>query len=306
MTTGSVTSGMNGRITTQILRGAPLRDALLEQVTAAVANLGRVRMCIVQVGNHAASTTYIRHKLAAFSKVGIVAEVVKLRAEDGEQVLHETLRALARDADVHAIIVQTPLPEGWQVQAALDLVPAAKDIDGLSEPGMALRRAGDARALLPATPLGVMRLLEHAGVDVVELKIAVIGKGMVAGAPLREMLAAAGAEVVGIDKDTRHPARLVRECPVVITAAGVPGLVTDDWLQPGAVVIDVGITRREGKLLGDVDAARVEGIARIVTPVPGGVGPMTVASILTNICDAACLQLGRPRVAWVIDVAPAA
>ena len=311
MTETTVTTRISDRITTRILKGAPLRDALLAQVSKVVATLGvPVRVCIVQVGNHGPSNVYIRQKLNACAKVGIEASVVKLHDSEGEATLHAVIAKLGRDAAVHAIIVQTPLPATWDVQAALDMVPAEKDIDGLSSASAALRRAGNMHALLPATPLGIMRLLEAAGVAVTGVRVAVIGQGKVVGAPLCDMLLVAGADVVTIDKNTVNPAPLVKACDVVVAAAGVPGLVTEDWVKPGAVVIDGGLAealvevkRVNGKLVGDVARDKVEGLAGMLTPVPGGVGPMTVASLLTNICDAACLQLGRPRMAWVIDAA---
>jgi 5,10-methylene-tetrahydrofolate dehydrogenase/methenyl tetrahydrofolate cyclohydrolase len=294
---------------TRIVKGGPLRDRLLAQVVAAVLDLGLpVRLCIVQVGNHGPSNVYIRQKLAACDKVGMEAHVVKLHESEGETTLHTVLKRLAMDAAVHGIIVQAPLPAGWDVQAALNLVPAVKDIDGLSEASSALWRKDAAKALLPATPLGILRLLQAEGIDVAGTKVAVIGQGKVVGAPLGQMLRAAGAAVTIIDKDTVNPAKLARSCDVVISAAGVPGLVTDEWVKPGAAVIDGGLAdvvmevkRVNGKLVGDVARERVEGIAGMLTPVPGGVGPMTVASLITNLMDAACLQLGRPRMTWVID-----
>jgi 5,10-methylene-tetrahydrofolate dehydrogenase/methenyl tetrahydrofolate cyclohydrolase len=294
---------------TRIVKGGPLRDRLLAQVAAAVLELHLpVRLCIVQVGNHGPSNVYIRQKLAACDKVGMEAHVVKLHESEGEAMLHTVLKRLGMDGAVHGIIVQAPLPSGWDVQAALNLVPAAKDIDGLSEASGALWRQDAAKALLPATPLGILRLLQAEGVEVAGTKIAVIGQGKVVGAPLGQMLRAAGAEVTIIDKDTVNPAKLARDCDVVISAAGVPGLVTDEWVKPGAAVIDGGLAdvvidlkRVNGKLVGDVARERVEGMAGMLTPVPGGVGPMTVASLITNLMDAACLQLGRPRMAWVID-----
>ncbi|RYG62197.1 MAG: bifunctional 5,10-methylenetetrahydrofolate dehydrogenase/5,10-methenyltetrahydrofolate cyclohydrolase [Alphaproteobacteria bacterium] len=285
---------------TKIYRGEPLRDHLLEQVRTALHGLN-IHVCVVQVGDNPASNTYVARKLDACAKVGIDARVLKLDADDGEANLHALVRQLAVEDEVRSIIVQTPLPAGWDVQAALDLVPAHKDIDGLSRAGMDLRRSGNPAALLPATPLGVMRMLDALKVGIEARKICVIGKGMVVGAPLREMLKAAGAEVVGIEKHTPGPDLLARECDVLIAAAGAPGLVTEAWVKPGAIVIDVGITRVDGKLRGDVDRARIEGIAGVVTPVPGGVGPMTVASLLTNIADATCLQLGRPKPRWTVD-----
>ena len=308
MTSDTVTTMISAH-TTRILKGAPLRDRLLAQVASAVGTLNMpVRLCIVQVGNHGPSNVYIRQKMAACQKVGAEAHLVKLHESEGEGALHAVLKRLGDDAAVHGIIMQTPLPSGWDVQVALDLVPALKDVDGLSAASRELWLRDAGRALLPATPLGILRLLEVAGVAISGTKIAVVGQGKVVGAPLALMLLEAGAEVVIIDKDTVEPARAARACSVVISAAGVPELVTEEWIRPGAVVIDGGLAdvvqdvkRVNGKLVGDVARARVEGVAGILTPVPGGVGPMTVASLMTNLLDAACLQLGRPRTAWVID-----
>ncbi|PZP39594.1 MAG: bifunctional methylenetetrahydrofolate dehydrogenase/methenyltetrahydrofolate cyclohydrolase [Pseudomonas fluorescens] len=295
------------RITTRIVPGGPLRDALLVQITNVVKGFGvPIRICIVQVGDNPASNAYIRHKVNACAKTGIQADIIHLHEDEGEHALHATLRQLANDDRICGIIVQTPLPSGWHVQRILDMVPPSKDIDGLSTASAALRTSNAAHALLPATPLGILRLMTYMGLKAQGARIAVIGKGMVVGAPLRALLEDNGATVVAIDKDTPSPARLTRECDIVVAAAGAPGLVNEGWVKLGATVIDVGITRVDGKLLGDVARAEIDGIAGMITPVPGGVGPMTVASLLTNIVDAACLQVGRPRTAWVIDALPQA
>lgn len=294
-------------VTPGIWRADALRDSLLAQVATEVAKLGEVKVAIVQVGNNPASNAYVRNKLAACAKVGIGGELVHLDAGAGEGELMRTISALGQDKGVHAIIVQTPLPAGWMVQYALDAVPVGKDIDGLSSGNALLRRAGEARALWPATPLGVMRILEHLGVEVRGTRVAVIGKGMVVGGPLQEILSAAGAEVVGIDKSTANPESLCREADVIVAAAGAPGLVGKKWVKPGAVVIDVGLTRVEwdgkARLAGDVNRAEVEGIARVLSAAPGGVGLMTVASILTNVVDACAMQKGQPRPTWKIEKA---
>lgn len=303
MTLATVTHAANF---TRVWGGAVLREVLLRQVAEQLQALGTPpRLAIVQVGDNAASTVYVTHKLAACAKVGIVGEHIRLRADEGEDVMRTVVAGLARDPEVTAIIVQTPLPDGWEVQQALDLVPALKDIDGLSSESARLRRAGEASVLWPATPLGVIRILESLRVGIAGKKVVVVGRGMVTGAPLREILQDLGAEVIGIDKGTPQPARLAREGEILISAAGVPGLVTREWVKPGAVVVDIGLSRvqADGKerLLGDVARASVEGVASLITAVPGGVGPMTVASLMTNIVDAARLQKKLAKVAWRLD-----
>lgn len=288
-------------MTTKVLYGAPLRDALLEQVRTRLAALPQTpRLAIVQVGDNPASSAYIRQKINACKQVGIEAGHIHLNNGEDESILHATLQALAANPEVTAIIPQLPLPAGWDADRAINAVPALKDIDGLTEANRDKRFEEDPTALLAATPLGVMRLLKHAGVAVRGAKIAVVGRGRVVGQPLREILAAAGAGVIEINKDTPAPAQLARQASVVCVAAGVPGLVTADWITPGAMVIDVGLTRVGGKLLGDADFDGLQGVAGIITPSPGGVGPLTVASLLTNVADAACLQAGAERVLWHI------
>jgi methylenetetrahydrofolate dehydrogenase (NADP+)/methenyltetrahydrofolate cyclohydrolase len=278
---------------TATLNGKALGQQWLAQVAVRVQSWPRApRVVIVQVGNNPASTVYVGKKLEAATTVGIIAERVQLRAEEGEAALHSLLHGLAQDDATDAVLVQTPLPAGWDVQQALDAVPWRKDVDGLST-ASAARRAAGLPCHWPATPAAVLRLLtEEWGHTLPNLPIAVIGNGRVVGAPLRQLLAQMGAEVIAINRDTPHPQALCQTARVVVAACGVPGLVNEHWLQQGADVapdvIDVGLTpeeNTEGKkiLRGDVDALRIEGLAARRTPAPGGVGPLTVAQLLTNV-----------------------
>lgn len=288
------------------LPGAPLAEALLAQIPAACAGLPKPpRLVVVRVGDDAASQIYVQRKLAACAKVGIAAEEIPLPANEHEAALHSLLNALAHDADVDAMLLQLPLPAGFNIMAALALIPAAKDCDGLAPANEELRRVGDPTAVLPATPLGILRLLEHIRQPLAGRHVAVIGRGLVVGAPLREMLMQANASVIGIDRDTPHPQTLVRQAEIVVAACGVPHLITESWLKPGTVVIDVGLTRvadAQGQmhLRGDVDHGRAAPVASWLTPVPGGVGPLTVASLLTNIVDCARRASGMSAFGWSI------
>lgn len=292
----------------RILAGMPLKDALTAQIPAAVTGLPQLpRLVVVRVGDDPASKAFVGHKLRLCASVGLPAEEIHLREDDGEAALRSLLAGLAHDVAVQAMILQLPLPAGWDVQANLDLIPSKKDCDGLTRANIAARLAGE-RTICPATPLGIMRLLAHIGLAPTGLTAAVVGRGRVAGQPMREMLAAAGATVIGIDKDTPHPARLCRTADVVVSATGVPGLITADWVMPGATVIDVGITRATShgatRLLGDA-APEVADVAGMLTPVPGGVGPLTVASLLTNVVDCARWQAGLAPFAWHVPLADA-
>ncbi len=288
------------------LAGKPLADALLAQVRDAVASMTtKPHLVIIQVGNNPASTTYVGRKLAAIQSVGMTGERVQLQPTDGEAMLRNIIHATSQRPDVTAIIVQLPLPDGWTVQPMLDLVPATMDCDGLSSANATLRQTNNPAAILPATPLGVLRLLEHIGQPLHGTTIAVVGRGLVVGKPLRDMLAQRGANLIPINRDTPHPQALARTADVLISAVGVPHLIDQHWVKDGAVVIDVGINRLtlpDGtfRLVGDVDAARVAPVAYYITPVPGGVGPLTVATLLTNIVDCAHVARGQPKPTWLI------
>lgn len=281
-----------------MLSGIPLRNALLAQVRSAVAGLPRPpRLVILQVGDHPASEVYVAHKLKACASVGIVCEVLRLPA-DSEISAELMLPRLATDPSVHGILLQLPLPAGWDRQRLLDMIPPAKDVDGLATASRGLRASGSRAALWPATPVGVMRLLAWAGVAVTGKNVCVIGRSALVGQPLAELLTRAGGRVSSVSKETPEPQKLSREADIVCVAAGAPGLVTTGWVKRGAVVVDIGLTRQDEALLGDVDTDAVRGVAAALTPVPGGVGPMTVASLLTNVVDAAAMQMGRNRVDW--------
>jgi methylenetetrahydrofolate dehydrogenase (NADP+)/methenyltetrahydrofolate cyclohydrolase len=292
-------------VSTRLIDGKAIGQHWLAAVAAEAQALrarGTIpRVALVMVGDNAASQAYIRRKIAAANSVGIEAEATHLRADDGEAALFSVLRALAHDPATHGIIVQTPLPEHYPLQPALDAVPWMKDVDGLCGESRARRMKGQT-SLLPATPAAIVRLLtEHLGFTLRGLDVAVVGKGLTVGAPLREILEAAGAKVIGIDRDTPHPQALCRQGQVVVAACGVAGLITREWCQPGACVLDVGISRSHERstptLQGDVQVASVDGYIGMRSPVPGGIGPLTVASLLGNVVQAARLhmEIGKGR-----------
>lgn len=273
-----------------------MRNHLLGQFPVALAGLTQApQFVIVQVGSHPASSTYVRHKQAACAKVGLVCVLEQLAEAASEHALHRLLRGLAQAPDVTGILLQLPLPKGWDVAAALAMIPALKDVDGLCPENQRSRH------IWAATPLGVLRLLQWAKVPLVGTQAVVVGRSALVGAPLVQLLAKHGARVQSLAKDTLQPAPLAKQAQLLCVAAGVPGLITVDWVQRGATVIDIGLTRQHGQLLGDVQTATVDGVAGLLTPVPGGVGPMTVASLLTNVVDAARLQSGLLAHVWNLD-----
>jgi methylenetetrahydrofolate dehydrogenase (NADP+)/methenyltetrahydrofolate cyclohydrolase len=269
-------------IGTRLLPGAPLRNHLLRQIPAALVALASPpQLVIVQVGNHPASTVYVRHKQAACAKVGLNCVLEQVAEAAGEHALHRLLRGLAQAPDVTGILLQLPLPVGWDVVTALGMIPALKDVDGLCPENQQHRR------IWPATPVGVLRLLHWAKVPLVGTQAVVVGRSILVGKPMALMLLEANATVTVAHSRTPDLSALMRQADILVAAVGRPGMVTAADIKPGSVVIDVGINRVElpdgsARLVGDVDFASVEPVAGAITPVPGGVGPMTVAMLLEN------------------------
>ncbi len=278
-------------MTTQLIDGHALAQTWLAEVARMAQTAPhKPRVALVMMGDNPASRAYIRRKIASAASVGIEADEIALRADEGEAALHSVLHGLAQDPHTHGVIVQAPLPPHIDTHAAFDAVPWFKDVDGLSRASRQRRLAGEP-CHLPATPAAIVRLLtEHLHMNLRGLPIAVVGKGLTVGTPLREMLDAAGAEVIGIDRDTPHPQTLCRRADVVVAACGVAGLITQDWCKEGACVLDVGISRSTDHghtaLHGDVNVASVDGHIGMRSPVPGGIGPLTVASLLANVVRA--------------------
>lgn len=272
---------------------AELRAALKPAVAALAARGARPGLAAIVVGDDAASRVYVRNKIRACEETGVRSESHALPAQASEQAILERVAALNADARVHGILVQLPLPRGVNAERVLAAVSPAKDVDGFHADNLGLLLRGRPR-FVPCTPAGVVRLLEHAGVPLAGRRAVVIGRSSVVGKPLALLLLQKDATVTICHSKTLHLAALAREADVLVAAAGVPRLVRAEMVQPGACVVDVGIHRGEdGKLVGDVDAAAVAPIAGWLTPVPGGVGPMTVAMLVANTVRATELALGQ-------------
>jgi methylenetetrahydrofolate dehydrogenase (NADP+)/methenyltetrahydrofolate cyclohydrolase len=250
-------------------------------------------LSVVLVGEDPASRVYVRTKENAVKAAGMEGEVVRLPADASQARLLEVVDRLNADPNVHGILVQLPLPKGMDSVAILDRVDPRKDVDGFHTQNVGLLAQGRPR-FVPCTPLGIVELLKEAGLETRGAHVVVLGRSQVVGKPVALLLLQKGrgadATVTVCHTGTKDPARFAREADVVIAAMGVPEAVKADWIKPGAVVIDVGIHRKEdGKLRGDVAFAEVAPVAGWITPVPGGVGPMTVAMLLRNTLTAARL-----------------
>ena len=242
----------------------------------------RPGLAVLQVGNHPASKIYVRNKMKACSEAGIYSQHFELPADAGESTLLEHIRALNRDGRIHGILVQLPLPAGLSSERVVDALTPAKDVDGFHPTNMGLLAAGSPR-FVPCTPLGVMKLIEHEGIGVQGRHAVVVGRSNIVGKPMALLLLQKGATVTICNSRTPDLAAMTGQADVLVVAAGRPRLITAGMVKPGAAVIDIGITRlADGKLSGDVDFQSMLGTASCITPVPGGVGPMTIAMLLEN------------------------
>lgn len=279
-----------------ILDGRILKVALLDQLASAVEILSDDHVlptiAVIQVGEHPASTVYVRHKIRACRKIGIRSIEHKLSEETSEEELYEVLRRLNEDASVHGILLQLPLPAHLDPNEAILVIDPDKDVDGFHPDNLG-RLMANRGTLEPCTPRGVMTMLRAYGVAFEGLDAVVVGRSMTVGRPMAQMLMRANTSVTVCHRHTQDLAGHIGRADLVVVATGVPHLVKGDWIKDGAVVVDVGITRGEdGKLVGDVEFEVARERASLITPVPGGVGQMTVATLMENTIRAACKAHG--------------
>lgn len=271
----------------RVLDGADVARQLRRSVTADVSRLAKAPgLATVLVGDDPASQIYVKNKRKQCVEVGMRDLHRHLSAGASQDEVESLIEDLNADPEVDGILVQLPLPKHLDFRAIIDRISPAKDVDGLTAIS-AGRLAQGRPGLQPCTPAGVMTLLDHAEVPLSGARAVVVGRSDLVGRPMAQMLLARHATVTICHSRTRDLAEVTREADVLIAAAGVPHLLGPDHIRPGAAVIDVGIHRGETGLCGDVDFDDVKEIAGIITPVPGGVGPMTIASLLRNTLDAA-------------------
>jgi methylenetetrahydrofolate dehydrogenase (NADP+)/methenyltetrahydrofolate cyclohydrolase len=271
--------------------GKAVAAAVRGEVRARVSRLAErgvtVGLATVLVGDDPASHVYVGNKQKACAEVGIRSFGHRVAAGVSQTELLGLVHELGRDASVHGILVQLPLPPGLDAHVVIDAIPPAKDVDGLHPVNQGRLMAGSP-GLRSCTPLGVMRLLDEVGIELKGARAVVVGRSVLVGKPLALLLLERHATVTMCHSRTRDLGEEIGRAEVVVAAAGQAGLVRGGWIRPGAVVIDVGTNRGpDGKLCGDVEFAAARERARAITPVPGGVGPMTVAMLLANTVTAA-------------------
>ncbi len=280
-----------------MMDGNALRDEIIAGLRATVAAAGDPPVCLatVLVGNDGPSQRYVASKHTKAAEAGLIPRHVDLPSTATQHEVEAAVRVLVDDPSVHGILVQLPLPDGLDPEPVLDLIPPEKDVDGLTERSMG-RLVRNRPGLVGCTPLGVMRLLEKYDVPTVGARAVVIGRSTLVGLPLSLLLNRKGvdATVTMAHSRTHDMGSVVREADIVIAAAGQARMITGDMIKPGAAVIDVGVSRSEAGIVGDVDQASVAPIAGWLTPMPGGTGPMTIACLMENTLSAARLQSAFP------------
>ncbi|TCW41202.1 methylenetetrahydrofolate dehydrogenase (NADP+)/methenyltetrahydrofolate cyclohydrolase [Laceyella sacchari] len=243
-------------------------------------------LAVVLVGNHPASESYVKGKIRASEEVGINSQLIRRESSISERELLELIETLNADPAIHGILVQLPLPVHINPDKVIATISPAKDVDGFTPVNVGNMVIGQ-EALLPCTPHGIMHLLQRSGVPIAGKHAVVVGRSNIVGKPISLLLQRADATVTMCHSRTADLASHTKQADIVIAAVGRPEMLTAEHVKPGAVVIDVGVNRHEGKLVGDVKFDEVKEIASAITPVPGGVGPMTIAMLMRNTVEAA-------------------
>jgi methylenetetrahydrofolate dehydrogenase (NADP+)/methenyltetrahydrofolate cyclohydrolase len=288
-------------VTARIIDGKAIAAELRAEIAQAVGRLTAAHglapgLAVVLVGHDPASEVYVRNKSQSVQEAGMRAFDHRLPADTSEAELLALVARLNADAAVHGILVQLPLPPQIDAQKVLTAVDPAKDVDGF-HPLNAGRLATGMPALIPGTPLACIRLARTVHSSLAGLEAVVLGRSNIVGKPLAQLLLAENATVTVAHSKTRDLPALCRRADLLFAAVGRPQMVRGDWIKPGATVIDVGINRIAGdggkaRLVGDVAFDEAREVAGAITPVPGGVGPMTIACLLVNTVRAACAQAG--------------
>jgi methylenetetrahydrofolate dehydrogenase (NADP+) / methenyltetrahydrofolate cyclohydrolase len=280
----------------QILEGKPVAAKVLAEVKAGVAALTaktgvQPTLAVVLVGEDPASQIYVRNKKRAADDVGIASRDFLFPAGCSQAELAETIRKINADPTVHGILLQLPLPKGLDENEAVNAIAPAKDADGLHPMSLGNLLAGKP-SMVPCTPGGCLEILDHYGIPLEGAEAVVVGRSRLVGKPLAQLLLARNATVTMCHTRTRDLGAHCRRADILCVAAGRPRFITGDMVKEGAVVIDVGVNRLDtGKLAGDVDFESASKRARAITPVPGGVGLMTVAMLMKNTLLATTRQL---------------
>ena len=267
--------------------GQEIRNSVAKRVTQLKANGITPGLAVILVGNNPASQTYVKNKQKSCEAIGIFSELIKLPEEVTEKELLEQIRLLNDRNDIHGILVQLPLPKHIHEDTVISTISPDKDVDGFSPISVGKMMLGQ-ETFLPCTPFGVMKLLEYANIDIAGKHAVIVGRSHIVGKPMGQLLLQKDATVTYTHSKTPDLPSITKQADILIAAVGRPNFIKKEHIKPGAVVIDVGINRDENnRLTGDVDFQEVNAIASHITPVPGGVGPMTITMLLYNTVQSA-------------------
>lgn len=268
----------------KILYGSPVREKIKQELLERIKGLKQPPvLAIVQVGDREDSNVYIRQKQKFGEEIGIKVLLNKFKENISQKELEEEVEKLNADEKINGIIIQLPLPDNFDIEKIINLVSGQKDADGLN--------TQDYPGCLPATARGVMALLDYYEIPIKGKKAAVIGQGILAGRPIADELQKRGAKVFRCDIDTLNIPDISKECDILISAVGKADLITKEFVNEKQAVVDVGINKVNEKMAGDVSFAEIEPLVKAITPVPGGVGPLTVACLFQNLIDLCELEM---------------
>ncbi len=273
---------------------AAVRQDAAAEVRALVEKGIQPGLAVVIVGDDPASRIYVNNKKKACQEIGVYSEEYALPATTTQEELLQLIEKLNKKKDINGILVQSPLPQGLDEKAVVENIDPQKDVDAFHAVNVGKIMIGDFQ-FLPCTPAGVIELLDRSGVSIEGKRCVVVGRSNIVGKPMAMLLLHRNGTVTICHSRTQNLAEVCREADILVAAVGRPKFITKDMVKPGAAVIDVGMDRDEnGKLCGDVDFDAVKEIAGYITPVPGGVGPMTIAMLMKNVVCAAKIQNGLP------------
>lgn len=275
------------------MNGQQLAQKIAQRCAEKLTTLGQpqITLATVLIGNDKPSRLYVNLKMKLAREAGLIPRLIELPPDVSNDQVEDTLLGLAENSSVHGILLQMPLPEHLNTLELLDMIPADKDVDGLSSESLGRLVKGEA-GLAPCTPLGIMRLIKEYRIPTVGRSAVIIGRSHLVGIPQTLLLIQHGidATVTLCHSKTERIEDICRSADIIIAAAGIRALVGASAVKPGATVFDVGITHVDGKIIGDVVYDEVKEVAGAITPMPGGTGPMTVASLIENTVKAAYLQ----------------
>lgn len=277
----------------KVIEGKILSGKILAEAKKGVAFLRQAKLvpklAVILVGTHTASEVYVEKKKQACDAVGISFELFRLKETVPLEELTALINELNANNEVHAILVQLPLPENMDPHSIIDRVTPLKDVDGFTSFNLGLLEHGK-EEIVSCTAHGVLKIIESSGKEIKGSNVCIVNHSIVVGRPLAQLLLNRDATVTLCHRFTKDLASFTREADILVTAVGKPGLILADMVKPGAVVVDAGISGTKGQIKGDVDFENVKKVASFITPVPGGVGPMTVACLVQNVVKLATLQ----------------